>query len=324
MKLARLLAAWALPLLASPAAQHAAAQSYPARPVRIVVPFAPGGGTDVVARLAGAKLTERMGQPFIIDNRPAASGIVGTDIVAKAVGDGYTLLGMFSTHATSSQLFSKLPYDPIGDFQPISQVTLSPLILVVHPSLPAKSVSELIVYGRAHGSKLNYGSSGPGSAPHLATELFASQTGFSMTHVVYKGVAPYLAATMAGEVQLSMSNALTAMPQVRAGKLRALGSGGLKRSAAVPDLPTIAESGLPGYEAVVWYGFGAPAKTPRAIVARLEFELRAIAATAEFRQAMLAQGNDPTGTTAAEFAALVTADAKKWGAIGRKLGIRLD
>jgi tripartite-type tricarboxylate transporter receptor subunit TctC len=311
-------------VLAVSLAAPAMAQTYPARPVRIVVPFAPGGGTDVVARIVGARLSERMGQSFIIDNRPAASGIVGTDIVAKAAPDGYTLLGMFSTHATSSQLFGKLPYDPIRDFQPISQVTLSPLVLVVHPSLPVNSVGDLVTYGRANTGKLNYGSSGPGSAPHLATELLLSAAGFAMTHVVYKGVAPYLAATMSGEVQLSMSNALTAMPQVRAGKLRALGSGSLTRSAAVPELPTIAEQGLPGFETVVWYGFGAPAKTPRPIIDRLHAEMRAIAGTPEFRQSMLAQGNDPTGTTPEQFAAIVAADAKKWGDIGRRLNIRLD
>ena len=247
----------------------AVAQAYPARPVRVIVPLAPGGGSDYTARFIGARLSERLGQPVVVDNRPAASGIVGTDLVAKAAPDGYTLLLVFSTHAQSAQLFKKLPYDPIKDFAPITEVFATPLVLLVHPSQPIKTIKELVAYAKEHPGKLNYGTSGPGSSPHLMTELLNSMAGIQMAHVPYKGVASVMTALLGGELQIAYSNPVTGAPLWKAGKLRPLGMSGLKRSEAFPEIPTIDETGVPGYEALIWYGFMAPAKTPGAVVDRL-------------------------------------------------------
>ncbi|HSQ05501.1 MAG TPA: tripartite tricarboxylate transporter substrate binding protein, partial [Burkholderiales bacterium] len=245
------------------------AQSYPTRPIRVIVPLAPGGGSDVTARYVGVRLSDRLGQPVVVDNRPAASGIVGTDLVAKAAPDGYTLLLVFSTHAQSAQLFSKLPYDPIKDFAPITEVISTSLVMLLHPSVPAKTVKEFIAYAKANPGKLNYGSSGPGSSPHLMTELFKSMAGIDMTHVPYKGVAPLITAQIGNEIQLSFSNPFSTMAHWKAGRLRVIATTGLKRSEALPDMPTVSESGVPGYEAVIWYGYMAPARTPRAIIDKL-------------------------------------------------------
>jgi tripartite-type tricarboxylate transporter receptor subunit TctC len=228
------------------------AEDYPARSVRVVVPFAPGGGTDIVARILGRELSQKLGQSFVIENRPAGSGIVGADLVAKAPADGYTLLFAFSSLSSSAKLFSHLPYDPTRDFAPVALATTSPLLAVVPASLPAKNVAEFIAHAKAHPGKLNYGSSGPGSSPHLATELFLSMTGTQMAHIAYKGIAPAITALLADEVQFSLVPIAVGMPHVRSGKLRALGVAGLTRSSAAPELPTIAESGLPGFEVIGW------------------------------------------------------------------------
>jgi len=321
-------AAIAVAVLASagiaPAIAQPATADYPARPIRVIVPLAPGGGSDVTTRYIGVRLSERLGQPIVVDNRPAASGIVGTDVVAKATPDGYTLLSAFSTHAQSAQLFSKLPYDPIRDFAPISLISSTPLVMSLHPSVPANSVKEFIAWAKQNAGKLNYGSSGPGSSPHLATELFNSMAGLRMTHVPYKGSAPFIAAQLGNEIQVSFSSIVTIVPHAKAGRLRLLASGGSKRSAAIPDTPTIAESGVPGFEALIWYGFLAPAKTPQAIVDRLQREIAAIVKSPEGQKYLVSQGNDPVGDTPAEFAAFMRAEADKWGSIGKKLGVRLD
>jgi tripartite-type tricarboxylate transporter receptor subunit TctC len=309
---------------ASAMAAQPATSDYPNRPVRIIVPLAPGGGSDYTARFIGARLSERIGQPVVVDNRPAASGIVGTDLVAKANPDGYTLLLAYSTHAQSAQLFSKLPYDPLKDFAPITIVILTPLTMQLHPSVPAKSVKEFIAYAKQNEGKLNYGSSGPGSSPHLTTELFNSMAGIRMTHVPYKGVGQYITAQLGNEIQFSFANMFTTMPHWKAGRLRLVATGGSKRLEAMPDLPTIAESGVPGFESVTWYGFMAPAKTPRAIVNKLQQEIHAITFTPDVKKQFIDQGNEPLADSPEDFAKIMKVDADKWGAIGKKLGVRLD
>ncbi|HXJ54482.1 MAG TPA: tripartite tricarboxylate transporter substrate binding protein [Burkholderiales bacterium] len=300
------------------------ADDYPARAVRVVVPFAPGGGTDLVARILGQRLSQKLGQSFVIENRPAGSGIVGADLVAKAPADGYTLLFAFSSLSSSAKLFSHLPYDPIRDFAPVALATTSPLLAVVPASLPAKNVGEFVAYAKANPGKLNYGSSGPGSSPHLATELFLSMTDTRMTHIAYKGIAPAITALLADEVQFSLVPIAVGMPHVRSGKLRALGVAGLTRSSAAPELPTIAESGLPGFEVIGWWGVLAPAKTPRGAVDLLNRELRAALDAPDVRRTLLEQGMDPAPGTPEQFGALIKADMDKWGEIGRRLGVKLD
>ena len=300
------------------------ADQYPARTVRVIVPFAPGGGTDIVARILGQHLSQRLAQSFVIENRPAGSGIVGADLVAKAPADGYTLLFAFSSLSSSAKLFSQLPYDPVRDFAPVALATTSPLLAVVPASLPARNIAEFIAHARAHPGKLNYGSSGPGSSPHLATELFISMTGASMTHIAYKGIAPAVTALLADEVQFSLVPIAVGMPHVRSGKLRALGVAGQSRSSATPEVPTIAESGLPGFEVIGWWGVLAPAKTPRPAVDLINREIRGALDLPEVRRTLLDQGMDPAGGTPEQFGALIKADMDKWGEIGRRLGVRLD
>ena len=300
------------------------AQEYPVRTVRIVVPYAPGGGSDLIARVLSQHLSQRLGQSFVVENRPAGSGIVGADHVAKSAPDGYTLLFAFSSLSSTAKLFGKLPYDPIRDFVPISLATTSPLLIVVPASLPAKDLSEFITHARAAPGKLNYGSSGPGSLPHLATELFLSLTGTQMAHISYKGIGPSITALLANEVQFSLVPIAVGMPHVKSGKLRALGSCGPQRSAATPDVPTVNESGLPGFEVIAWWGMLAPAKTPRAVVERLNREMRTILELAEVRRSMIDQGMDPAAGEPEQFAALIRADMDKWGEIGKRLGVKLD
>lgn len=300
------------------------AKDYPSRPIRIIVPLAPGGGSDYTARFVGARLSDRVGQSVVVDNRPGASGILGTDLVAKANPDGYTILCAYSTHAQSAQLFTKLPYDPIRDFQPVTIVMMTPLTLQVHPSIPAKSVKELIAHAKQNEGKLNYGSSGPGSSPHLTMELFNSMAGTKMTHIPYKGVGQYITAQLQNEIQLSFANMFTTMGHWKAGRLRIIATTGTKRLAAMPDLPTVAESGLPEFESQTWYAFMAPAKTPRPVVNKLQQEIRAIVLSPEVSKTFVDQGNEPLANTPDEFAKIIRADAEKWGAIGRKLGVKLD
>jgi len=296
---------------------------YPNGPIRVIVPYGAGGGSDLTARYLGQRLSGKFGHPVVIDNRPAASGIVGTEIVAKAVPDGYTLLLAFATHASSAQLFTKLPYDPIKDFAPVTEVVSTPLVMLIHPSLPVKTVPEFIAYAKANLGKLNYGTSGPGSAPHLAAELFASMAGIKMTHIPYKGVAQAIAAQLGNEVQVSFPDMFSTMPHWKSGRLRLIAVCSPTRSQAIPDVPTVAET-LPGYEALVWYGYLAPAKTPRAIVDKLHNAITAIMNTPEVRQYFTSQGYDPVANTPAEFAKIIKADAEKWGAIGKRIGIKLD
>ncbi len=304
-------------------APHAAAQSFPVKPIRLVVPFAPGGGTDVTARYMGAKLSEKVGQPVIVDNRPAASGVVGADLVAKATPDGHTLLVVSVTFVISSALQKNLPYE-VKDFAPITQLIASPLGLMLHPSVPAKSVKELIAYAKANPGKLNYGSSGPGSIAHLATESMNSMAGIRMTHIPYKGVAAYTTAQLANEIQLGLSNLFSTQSHWKSGRLKLIAQSGTRRIETMPELPTIAEAGVPGYEASIWYGFMAPAKTPRPIVQKLHRDIVAIAHSADARQMFASQGNDIVANTPEEFAKVVKIEAVKWGETGRRLGVTLD
>ena len=302
----------------------ACAQSYPSKPIRLIVPFAPGGGTDVTARYMAAKLTEKLGQPVIVDNRPAASGVVGADLVAKANPDGHTVLVVSVTFVISSALQKGLPYDGTRDFAPITLLIASPLGLMLHPAVPAKSVKDFVAYAKANPGKLNYGSSGPGSIAHLSTELFNSMAGVRMTHIPYKGVAAYTTAQLANEIQVGMSNMFSTQSHWKSGRLRLIAHGGSKRMEALPDVPTIAEAGVPGYEAIIWYGFMAPVKTPRAIVQKLQREIAAIAAAPDARQTFVSQGNDVIANTPEEFAKVIKAEAAKWGDTGRRLGVTLD
>jgi tripartite-type tricarboxylate transporter receptor subunit TctC len=301
-----------------------AADEYPSHAVRIIVPFAPGGGTDVVGRILAQQLSQRLGQSFVVENRAAGSGIVGADVVAKAPGDGYTLLFAFSSLSSSAKLISHLPYDPIADFAPVVLATTSPLVMFLHPSVPANNLKEFIAYAKANPGKLNYGSSGPGSSPHLATELLMSMAGIRMTHIPYKGIAPAITAQLANEVQMSFTPIAVGMPHAKAGRLRALASGGLQRSAAIPDVPTIAESGLPGFEVIGWWGMLAPSKTPRAVVMLLNREVRAVLEVPDVKRSLMDQGMDPAGGSPEEFGALIRADIDKWGDVGKRLGVKLD
>ena len=300
------------------------AQEYPQRTVRVVVPFAPGGGTDIVGRIVAQHLSQRLGQSFVVENRPAGSGIVGADHVAKSAPDGYTLLFAFSSLSSSAQLFSKLPYDPVRDFAPVALATTSPLLIVVPAAVPTNDLRAFIAHAKAFPGKLNYGSSGPGSSPHLATELFMSLTGVQMAHISYKGISPATTALLANEVQFSLVPIAVGMPHVKSGRLRALGTCGPQRSAATPDVPTAAEAGVPGLDVIAWWGMLAPAKTPPAIVGRLNREIRAILDHAEVRRGLVDQGMDPAGGDPAEFAVLIKADMEKWGEVGRRLGVKLD
>jgi tripartite-type tricarboxylate transporter receptor subunit TctC len=310
--------------LALAASLARAADEYPSRAVRVVVPFAPGGGTDVVGRILAQQLTQRLGRSFVVENKPAGSGIVGAELVAKAPADGYTLLFAFSSLSSSAKLISHLPYDPVADLAPVALATTSPLVLFLHPSVPATNLKEFIAYAKANPGKLNYGSSGPGSSPHLATELLMSMAGIQMTHIPYKGIAPAITALLANEVQMSFTPIAVGMPHAKAGKLRALASGGLKRSAAIPDVPTIDESGLSGFEVIGWWGMLAPAKTPRPVVVLLNREVRAALEVPEVKKSLLDQGMDPAGGPPEEFGALIRADMDKWGDVGKRLGVRLD
>ena len=302
----------------------ASAQEYPARAVRVIVPFAPGGGTDIVARILSQQFSQRLGQSFVVDNRPAGSGIVGADLVAKSAPDGYTLLFAFSSLSSSARLFSHLPYDPVRDFAPVALATTSPLLAVAPPSLPAKDIREFVAHAKAHDGKLNYGSSGPGSSPHLATELLMSLTAIRMQHIAYKGIAPAVTALLADEVQFSLVPIAVGLPHIKAARLRVLGVAGLQRSATIPDIPTISESGVPDFEVIAWWGLLAPARTPRAVVSLLNREMRTVLDLPEVRRGLVDQGMDPAARSPEDFGALIKADMEKWGDIGRRLGVKLD
>jgi tripartite-type tricarboxylate transporter receptor subunit TctC len=306
------------------AANAAVAQEFPQRPVRMVVPFAPGGGTDVTARLVAGRLSERIGQPVLVDNRPANSGIVGAEIVARAVPDGHTLLVASVTFAISTALQKNLPYDGLRDFAPVTMLISAPMGLLVHPSAPAKTTAEFIAWAKREPGRLNYGSSGAGSIAHLATEHFSAMAGIRMTHVPYKGVAAFTAAQLGNEIQLGMGNLFSTQSLWKSGRLRLIAHTGARRLDALPDVPTVAESGLPGFEAAIWYGFLAPGRTPATRVARLQREIAAIARAPDVQSQLVAQGNDVVASTPADFSRSMREEVRRWGELGRTLGVRLD
>ena len=307
---------------AQPAQQ--AASAYPLRPIRLIVPFAPGGSNDIMARLIGQKFGEAFGQQVVIDNRAGASGLIGTDLAAKAPPDGYTLLMMSLTLAVNPSLFRKLPYDTEKDLLPVTLVASAPLMLVVHPSLPAKSVKELIAHAKANPGKLNFGSGGPGTTPHLAGEMLKTMAGLQMTHVPYKGGGPALADLVGGQIQLMLENIPSTLPFVKGEKLRALGVTGLKRSALVPDLPTLDEAGLKGYEIVGWNGLFVPAGTPRAIVTRLHGETVKALAQPDMKARLATLGAEGVGSTPEEFKAFVKAEIGKWARVVKQAGLKAE
>jgi tripartite-type tricarboxylate transporter receptor subunit TctC len=283
--------------------------------------FAPGGGADLMGRLVAPGLTERLGQPVVIDNRSASGGILGADIAAKSTPDGHTLLVATSNHAANPTMYKKLPYDIVKDFAPITLAVNSALVVVVHPSVPVKSVKELIAYARANPNKLNYGSSGAGGPPHIAGELLKSMAKIDMAHVPYKGIGPVLTAVLGNEVQLTFSNILVAQPHINAGRMRALAITSLERSQTIPEWPTVAESGLPGYEAGIWFGFLAPVATPKPIQARLHKEIASILQLPDVIKGIRAQGGDVVASTPEAFARILRNDIERLGKIMRAAGI---
>jgi tripartite-type tricarboxylate transporter receptor subunit TctC len=306
---------------------HAVAQpAYPARTVRFIVPYPPGSGTDIVARMLGQKLAEAWGQQVVVDNRPGAGAIIGVDAIAKAAPDGYTIgIADNGPLAINPALYPKLPYNPIRDLVPVTLVANLPFILVVHPSVAATSVAELVALARARPGQLNYASVGNGSAVHLATELLKTRAGIDLVHVPYKGSAPALTGVLAGEASVMFVNLLSSLPMVKAGKLRALATGTPKRLIAMPDLPTVAEAGVAGYEYQAWFGVVAPAGTPRAIVERLNADLRRVIAMPDIRERMINQGGlEPVGGSAESFAAMIPAEIEHWGRVVRETGARVD
>lgn len=316
-----LIGAYGTLLTGSPA--HA--QAFPTRPIKIVVPFPAGGTTDIIAREVAAHLTKAFGQSVFVENRPGAGGNVGADAVAKSAPDGYTLLmGTVGTHGINVSLYSKMPYDAVKDFAPISLCAAVPNVMVVHPSVPANTVAEFIAYAKKEGSKVAMASSGNGTSIHLAGELFKSMTGTTMTHVPYKGSAPALVDLVAGQTQVMFDNAPSAMPHIRAGKLRALAVTSSKRSEALPNVPTLEEAGLKGYEASSWFGLFAPAGTPREIVQKISAEVQKGIATPEMQEKFKSQGAIPVGSTPEAFAAHVEAEIKKWAQVVKASGAKID
>jgi tripartite-type tricarboxylate transporter receptor subunit TctC len=301
----------------------AAGQAYPTKPIRMLVPFAPGGGADLVARLVAPRLSERLAQPVVVDNRPTAGGMLAAELAARAAPDGHTLLVPTSNHAANPSLY-KITYDTVNDFAPITLAVVSPLVMVVHPSLPVNNLQEFIAYAKANPAKLNYGAAGAGGPPHLAGELLKTMAGIQMTPIMYKGIAPAVTAVLGNEIQVTFVNIFVIQPHVRAGRLRALGITGLKRSQAAPDWPTIAESGLSGYEASIWFGFLAPAKTPKPVIARLHREITSILKLPEIRQTIIAQGGDPVASTPGEFDRIIRDDIERIARLVKTAGIRAD
>lgn len=301
----------------------AAAQSYPSKPIRFIVPYGVGGPGDTIGRLIGKQLTESLGQPVVIDNRSGATTIIGTELTAKAPPDGYTLLLISTTHAVNPGLFQKLPYDPIKDFAPVTLIVSTPFMLSVHPSVAASSVSELVALARSNPRLLNYGSSGTGSSIHLTTELLKAAAKIEMTHVPYKGSGPAFIDLMGGQIQVLFSSTVSTLPHVKSGKVRGLAVTSLKRAQALPDVPTVAES-YPGFESSSWFGMLVPAKTPKLVIDRLLAETRAALKAPDVNQALLSQGAEPGGQAPAEFAAYFQSEIKKWAGVIKGAGIRLD
>jgi tripartite-type tricarboxylate transporter receptor subunit TctC len=310
----------------SAAAQNASTgQAYPIKPVRLIIPFPAGGGADIFARLVGRKLQDQSGQTFIPDNRAGASGIIGCEAVARSAPDGYTLLlGTTGTHSTNPAVYTKLPYDPLRDFEPISNVAESPFVLLVHPSLPAKNVKQLIALARTRPGQLTYGSAGIGSSSHLGFELFNRMAGITGVHVPYKGLPPAMSDTIAGELVMTWNSITAAAPFIRNRRVTPVGIGSLKRSALMPEIPTIAESGLPGYELGSWYGLFAPAATSATLVRQLHQEIVRALADPAMRQQFAGLGAEAVGSTPDAFKALLQKDLAKWTKVAREANVKAE
>ena len=313
------LCAAAAPALAQPA------QAYPNKPIRVIVPFPPGGPTDVVARLIGNKLGERWGQPVLVENRAGAGGTIGAEIVARSVPDGYTLvMGSTANMAVNVTLFKKLSYDPVKDFAPVNLAAVTPSLLLVNPKFPANDVKEFIAYAKANPAAINYATGGVGTPSHLAAEMFKTMAGIQMNHVPYKGSIPALTDIMGGQVTLMFDSMASGLPFAKSGKLKALAQTGAKRSASVPELPTIGESGLPGYDVAGWFGFLAPAATPHDIVQKLSSEITAILNLPDVKERYLLLGAEPGPGIPEEFAAFLRSEIAKWAKVIRDSGAKAD
>lgn len=306
------------------AGSAALAQAYPSRPIRIISIFPPGGGNDILCRAVAQKLTENLKQQVIVENRTGANGIIGTEVAARSAPDGYTITLIPSGHAVNASLYRKLPFDSVKDFTPITLAGSSPLVVALHPSVPVKSIKELVALARARPGQINYGTAGVGSSGHLAGALFESMTGTTLAHIPYKGMSLAVTDVIGGQVYMTFGTSLSVVPHVRSARLRALAVTGAQRSPALPDLPTVAESGVPGYEASLWYGFVGPARMPAEIVQRLNAEIAAALAAPEVRERLASQGVDARSSTADEFARLLVSDLDRWAKVVQRLGLRAD
>ncbi len=305
-------------------ATPAVAQNYPTRPVRFIVPFAPGGNTDVQGRLIAQKLSEKWGQQVVVDNRAGAGGTLGVEMLAKAPADGYTIaLASFGNILVGPSLFPKLAYDPMKDLAPVVLVSLPPGLLVVNPALPVKNVGDLVAYGKANPGKLNYGSAGNGTWNHLFAEHFKTLAGIQMTHIPYKGANPAVTDVMGGQIQLSFAPFPAAVPQIKSGRLRVLGVTSAQRSPVLPEVPTVAESGLPGYSAASWFAVLAPAKTPTAVINIVNRDTNAVLTQPEVKAAFAADGTEPAGGTPEQLRESMRAGIAQWGKLVRDLGVKL-
>ncbi len=310
----------ALVLLAA-AAPAAAQTDYPTRTVRIVVPAAPGGGTDIVARVLVVHFSKALGQPFFVENKPGAGNTIGIEAVARSAPDGYTLLMVPATLALNSVLYKKVPYDPVRDFAPITLAATAPLVLIVNPSVPARALAEFIALAKRQPGKMSYGTAGIGTTPHLCMELLKSMAGIDLVHIPYKGTAPAAADVVSGHVAAMFAAALTARPLIDSGRVRALAVSGPQRVEALPGVPPVAEAGVPGYAALNWYGLLAPAGTPQPIIARLNAEALRALRSDEMKERLAADGAEPQGSTPEELAALIRSELEKWARITRAAGI---
>ena len=306
------------------AAGSAVAQPYPTKPIRLIVPFAPGGGTDITGRAIAMKLSEALGQTVVVDNRAGANGTIGADIAAKAPPDGYTLSMISSSHSVNPSIMKKLPYDLINDLAPVTQATTQPYALILHPSVAAKSVKELIALVKAKPDSLNYGSSGTGGLSHLSGALLCSMTGITMTHIPYKGGSPALTDLVGGQIQMLFSTILQAQSQLKGGRVRALAVTTARRSAGAPDLPTMQEAGVAGYEVAGWYGMVAPLKTPAAIIARLNTETVKALRAADIKDKLAADGSEPVGSTSEAFSLHIKTEVAKWQKLVKDANIRAE
>jgi tripartite-type tricarboxylate transporter receptor subunit TctC len=317
-KINHLISIIALSVLALPAS----AQTYPTRAVRLIVPSSPGGGTDISARILAPQLTQFLGQQVVVENRPGAGTMIGGEAVARAAPDGYTLLMGISTLAINPAMYKKVPYDALKDLTPVSQAVSLSNVLVVHPSLPAKNVREFIALVKPRPGQVNFASAGVGTSPHLSMELFLVMTGLKMVHVPYKGSGPGVTDLVAGHVPAMMPNMLSAQPHIKSGRLRALGVTGAKRAPGADNIPTIAEAGVPGYEAVQWYGVLAPAATPRDIITRLHAGVVRALQNPDVRQRLLNDGAEPVGSSPEEFTAYLRSETAKWAKVIQAAGIK--